>query len=136
MKRTILILVSFIVLAFLAAGCESGKSAPAAPLSTPELQKTIGAGGKSTIVFFLNPQGGPCQMQNGVLEKLYKDRGGNFNVAYVSSLKPENEKAFYDYGVRNLPSMVLVNKDGKIDRVFPPGIQSYETIAAALESAK
>lgn len=134
--RKIALTLPFIVLAALLAACESKSAAPMAPLSTPALQQTIGSGGKSTIVFFLNPQGGPCQMQNGVLEQLHKDRSGNFNVAYVNALKPEDEKAFYDYGVRNLPSMVLVNKAGRIDRVFPPGIQSYDTIAAALDSVK
>ena len=116
------------------AGCESKSGAQLAPLSTPELQQAIGAGGKPTLVFFLNPQGGPCQQQNGILEQLYKERGGNFNVAYVNALKPENEKAFYDYGVRNLPSMVLVDSKGKIARVFAPGIQSPDTVAAALNA--
>jgi thioredoxin 1 len=136
MRRTALVFTFLAALAMLA-GCETKSAAgPAAPLSTPALQQTIGAGSRPTVVFFLNPQGGPCQAQNGILEKLTKDRSGSFNVAYVSSLLPENEKAFYDYGVRNLPSMVLVDKDGKISRVFPPGIQSYETLAAALDGVK
>ena len=117
-------------------GCDAKTSTPPAPLSTATLQQTIGAGGKPTLVFFLNPQGGPCQTQNGILEKLHQERGGNFNVAYVNALKPEDQQAFYDYGIRNLPSMVLVDSAGKIARVFAPGIQSAEIVTAALNTTK
>jgi len=123
------------LIAVLLAACQSGSSAPAAPLSTPELKQMIGSG-KKTVVFFLNPNGGPCQAQSGILQKLYQDRGGNFNVALVSALQPENQQAFYDYGVRSLPTLVLVDSTGKISRAFPPGIQSYETLVAALDGAK
>ena len=103
-----------------------------APLSTPELKKAIGSG-KNTVVFFLNPQGGPCRAQNEVLVKLQKDRKNNFMIAYVSALEEANRKAFYDYGVRSLPSLVLVDGKGRIAKIFPPGIQSYETLAGALD---
>lgn len=107
-----------------------------APLSTPELKQAIGANGKATLVFFQNPFGGPCKMQKQVLDKLQKDRKGGFNVAPVNAMRQEDQKAFYDYGVRSLPSLVLVDKAGRISRVFPPGIQSYETLAAALDGVK
>jgi hypothetical protein len=51
-------------------------------------------------------------------------------------MKVEDQRAFYDYGVRSLPMVVLVNKAGMISRVFPPGIQNYETLAAALDGEK
>lgn len=108
----------------------------AAPLSTPELKQVIGSGKKSTLIFFQNPLGGPCKAQKEVLQKLQQDRKDNFNIANVSTMKPEDQKAFYDYGIRNLPMLVLVDKQGKISRVFPPGIQSYEALAAALDGAR
>lgn len=114
-------------------GCPSNPRNAKAPLSTMTLQQTIASGSRPTVVFFLNPQGGPCQTQNGILEQLHKDRNGSFNVAYVSTLKPEDQQAFYDYGVRNLPSLVLVDKSGSISQVFPPGIQSYEALSASLD---
>jgi thioredoxin-related protein len=51
-------------------------------------------------------------------------------------MKAENQRAFYDYGVRNLPQLVLVDGKGKIAQFFPPGIQSYEALAMALDGAK
>ncbi len=131
MKRCIrgMFLIAGILAAF------SAFAADTAPLSTPELKKTLGAG-KSTIVFFLNPNGGPCRAQNEVLVKLQKDRRNNFNIAYVSALEETNRKAFYDYGVRSLPSLVLVDGKGKIAKIFPPGIQSAEILPAALDGMK
>jgi len=108
---------------------------PSAPLSTPEIKQSISSG-KKTIIFFLNPNGGPCKAQNEVLTSLQMDRKNNFNVAYVSAMQQENQRAFYDYGVRGLPTLVLVDGSGKINRVFPPGIQSYDALAAALDGIK
>ena len=115
-------------------GCESGAGGTTAPLSTPELRQVLGAG-KKTVVFFLNPQGGPCKAQNEVLTKLHKDRKGNFLIAFVDAMNPANQRAFYDYGVRSLPTVVLVDSKGKISRTFPPGIQTYEAMAKALDGA-
>jgi thioredoxin-like negative regulator of GroEL len=111
-------------------------AAATAPLSTPELKQTIGAGGKATLVFFQNPYGGPCKAQKGILDKLLQDRKGSFNIAGVNAMNQNDQKAFYDYGVRSLPSLVLVDKAGKISKVFPPGIQNQETLTAALDGVK
>lgn len=133
MRRSLVFLSLAAVLALGAAPVHSASTA--APLSTPELKKTIGAG-KKTVVFFLNPQGGPCKAQNEILQQLIKDRKGSFSVAYVDAMKAENQRAFYDYGVRNLPQMVLVDSKGKIAQFFPPGIQSYDALAMALDGTK
>ncbi len=134
MRRIVPVVSLISVLIFAAVVAVAGS--PTAPLSTPELQQTIGSGKKNTVVFFLNPQGGPCRAQNEILQKLRKDRGNRFNIAYVSALEPRNEKAFYDYGVRGLPSLVIVDRGGKIAKLFPPGIQNYETLAAVLDGIK
>lgn len=107
-----------------------------APLSTPELKQTIGSNGKATLVFFQNPYGGPCKAQKGVLDKLQQSRKNGFNIVGVNAMNQNDQKAFYDYGVRSLPSLVLVDKSGKISRVFPPGIQSIETLTSALDGLK
>jgi len=134
MKRTFLAALMTAMVLFLAGAATAGD--PPAPLSTPELKKTIGAGKKITVVFFLNPNGGPCKEQNEVVQKLQKDRKNNFNLVYVSALEQVNQQAFYDYGVRSLPTLVVVDSKGKIARFFPPGIQAYETLSAALDGAK
>ena len=130
-----IIVVLSLMAALLAPGLALA-GAQAAPLSTTELKQVIGSGKKSTLVFFQNPQGGPCRAQKEVLQKLQHDRKNNFNIANVSTMRPEDQKAFYDYGIRNLPMLVLVDKQGNISRVFPPGIQSYEALAAALDGLR
>ena len=110
-------------------------AAPSAPLSTPALQQTIGKG-KPTLVFFQNPYGGPCKAQKRELDSLSEKRKGSFSLASVNAMDQNDQKAFYDYGVRSLPSLVLVDKAGKISKVFPPGIQSVDTLSAALDGLK
>jgi len=134
MKRSGVI-ITFVVFCLTIFLVQISAAANAAPKSTPELQQLIGAG-KKTVVFFQNPNGGPCKAQNEILQKLLKERKGNFTIAYVNAMKPEAQKAFYDYGIRNLPSLVVVDGSGNISRVFPPGIQSYETLAQYLDSIK
>jgi thioredoxin 1 len=132
MRKTTLL--TTLIIFILAAG--PAAAASAAPLSTPELQKVIGAGKKTTIIFFQNPQGGPCKAQNEILQKLHKDRKNDFNIASVSTMQQADMRAFYDYGVRSLPTVVVVDKGGKIARYFPPGIQSYQALTAALNEVK
>jgi len=134
MMGKIAVVASLFAVLFFSTGCQGGpgKNTPA-PQSTAELKQAI-ASGKKTVVFFMNPAGIPCGQQNEILKKLYQDRGVSFTIAYVSAIRPEDEKAFYDYGIRSLPSLVLVDSNGNISRHFPPGIQSYDTLAQAMNS--
>ena len=111
-------------------------AAATAPLSSPELKATIASNGKPTLVFFLNPAGAPCQAQKAVLDKLIEQQKGRFNLANVSVMNQGDRQAFYDYGVRSLPSLVLVDKAGNINKVFAPGIQDIQTITIALNKLK
>ncbi len=133
MRKSLVAILS--VVSLMVAGLAFANGSPA-PVSTPELKQVIGSNGKATLVFFQNPYGRPCKMQKEVLDKLQSDRKGNFNIAPVNAMKQEDQKAFYDYGVRSLPSLVLVDKSGKIARVFAPGIQSIETLTSALDGLK
>ena len=131
MKQRIIALLS----ATLFATASIASAAPKAPLSTPVLSQAIGKG-KPALVFFQNPNGGPCKAQQQILDRLTEKRKGTFTIAPVNAMEQNDQKAFYDYGVRSLPSLVLVDKAGDISKVFPPGIQSMETITAALDGLK
>jgi len=71
-----------------------------------------------------------------VLDKLIEQQKGKFNLANVSVTNQGDRQAFYDYGVRSLPSLVLVDKAGNINKVFAPGIQDIQTITLALNKLK
>ncbi len=133
MKRSLTVVITAALFALSTVALAAN---PAAPLSTPELKNTIAANGKPTLVFFQNPNGGPCKAQKVVLDKLTEQRKGKFNIANVSTLNQNDQRAFYDYGVRSLPTLILVDKAGKISRAFSPGIQSFETLAATLDGLK
>ncbi len=133
MKHSLTIVITAVLFALSTAAMAANL---AAPLSTAELKNTITANGKPTLVFFQNPNGGPCKAQKAVLDKLTEQRKGKFNVANVSTLNQNDQRAFYDYGVRSLPTLILVDKAGKISRAFSPGIQSMETLSSALDGLK
>ena len=129
-----LVVMLFLIAGFMAAN--GAFAADTAPLSTPELKQAIGAGKKNTVVFFINPNGGPCKAQKEILVQLQKDRKENFNIAYVDAMNQANQRAFYDYGVRSLPTVVVVDSKGKIAKYFPPGIQAYDVLAKTLDGVK
>lgn len=130
MKQRLLTLIATV----LVAASTAALAAPSAPLSTPELKATIASNGKPTLVFFLNPMGAPCQAQKAELDKLVPQQKSKFNLANVSVMDPGARQAFYDYGVRSLPSLVLIDKAGNVSKVFAPGIQSAEAISSAVSA--
>lgn len=130
MKKRIIALVSAVIIA--TAGIAA--AAATAPLSTQALKQAI-TKGKPTLVFFQNPYGGPCKAQKAQLDQVTAKRK-DFTIVAINAMDQNDQQAFYDYGVRSLPSLVLIDKSGKISKVFPPGIQSIETISAALNGLK
>jgi len=133
MARIVAVIIVSVMLAAAVSQAQAGN--PSAPLSTPGIKQIV-TSGKKTVIFFLNPNGGPCRAQDEVLTRLQKDKKNTFNIAYVNAMQQENQQAFYDYGVRGLPTVVLVDSSGKINRMFPPGIQAYEALSAALDGCK
>lgn len=83
-----------------------------------------------TLVFFLNPNGRPCQMQNEILEQSRGEWSKYVNIRYVSTEVPSDRGLFYQFGIRALPSLVFVDSQGKEIQRFAPGIQSAENVVA------
>lgn len=128
------LILKFVTLSIIATS-SMAIAAPTAPLSTPALKQNVGKTGKPTLIFFQNPYGGPCKAQKVQLDQLTAKRK-DFGIVPINAMDQNDQKAFYDYGVRSLPSLVLVDKTGKISKVFPPGIQSVDSISAALNGLK
>lgn len=84
-----------------------------------------------TLVFFLNPNGRPCQIQNEILEQSRGEWSKHVNIRYVSTEVPADRGVFYQFGIRALPSLVFVDPNGKEIQRFAPGIQSAENVIAA-----
>jgi thioredoxin 1 len=85
-------------------------------------------------MFFLNPNGRPCKMQIQILEEM-KDQLGDVPVERVSVLDQTSRPTLYQYGIRALPALILVDDQGRELHRFSPGIQSASSIMAAIEGA-
>jgi len=84
------------------------------------------------LLFFLNPDGYPCQVQmqilNGVTDSLSKVA----QVVYIKTTEPADMQKFEAYGIRALPSLVIADQNGRELERFAPGIQSANAVLAAL----
>ena len=85
-----------------------------------------------TILFFMNPYGKPCQMQDEIITKMEAVKQGDVNVHYVKTTDSQSRDAFYKYGIRGLPSLIILKPDSTIGHRFSPGIQSEEEISKFL----
>lgn len=84
------------------------------------------------LLFFMNPDGYPCQAQlqilNGVADSLSKIA----RVVYIKTTEPADMQKFESYGIRALPSLVIADRSGNELSRFAPGIQSADAVLAAL----
>lgn len=87
---------------------------------------------KGKLMFFMNPHGMPCQMQDRIITEAGEAITKAAKVVYVKTTVTSDRKLFYQYGIRALPSLVLVDAEGKTVHRFPAGIQSSESITKAL----
>lgn len=85
-----------------------------------------------TILFFMNPSGHPCQMQNAILDGIKDSLAGRATIKYIKTTEEGDRDAFDTYGIRGLPSLIIVDKTGKELKRFSPGIQNKQTILDAV----
>jgi len=74
---------------------------------------------------------GPCKTQDPILEELESDWDGRFEVEKVNV--DEEQEIANEYQVRSLPTLVIENEDGIVERFV--GVTQREDIEAALENA-
>lgn len=99
-------------------------------------QKSVVAIPKKTILFFMNPNGQPCQIQDAILKEIKDSLAAFATVKYIKTTDDASRNEFSAYGIRGLPTLVIANPAGKEISRFTPGIQSKETILNMLRSSK
>ena len=109
MKRAWLPFV--LALALLAPAARAAPQAPAAKA-------------KPRLVFFMNPHGRPCQMQDQILRDMGAELGTRVDVVYLKTTEPRDLDLFRQYGIRSLPLLLVTDASGKELRRATPGIQS------------
>ena len=86
------------------------------------------------LVFFLDPNGGPCIMQNNILLDMANELKEKVNVRYVQTTISNDRKLFSHYGIRALPTLLLADSSGKEIRRMPPGVKSADAIRTLIQS--
>ena len=80
------------------------------------------------LVFFMNPNGAPCQLQDGLLREMSAELTGRVTVVYLRTTVEAELPFFARYGIRSLPQLLLADGTGRELRRATPGIQSREAI--------
>ena len=139
MKKLILFTV---VLSFaLLVSCEKSDaevSAPTqksvAPTATTSSTGTVATDGKPTLMFFMNPHGRPCIIQDSIITDMGASLTDNAEVFYVKTTEMTIARPlFQKYGIRGIPAIVILNADGTVKERLQPGVKGSE---ALLESIK
>lgn len=109
-------------------GCSSSSAAPppasaAAQAAPASAHGAPAPAARPRLVFFMNPNGRPCQMQDAILRAM-PDLPSRADVVYYRTTEPADLPRFEQYGVRSLPLLVLTDQDGVELRRATPGIQA------------
>ncbi len=74
---------------------------------------------------------GPCKTQDPILEEIEEEWGDRFDLEKVNV--DEQQDIANEYQVRSLPTLIVENEDGIVERFV--GVTQREDIEDALESA-
>ncbi|AUX09503.1 thioredoxin [Halalkaliarchaeum desulfuricum] len=74
---------------------------------------------------------GPCKTQDPILEELSEEWGDRFELVKVDV--DEQQDVANEYQVRSLPTLIVENEDGIVDRFV--GVTQKEDLEVALEDA-
>jgi thiol-disulfide isomerase/thioredoxin len=113
-----------------------GNLPAAAPKDTVHAGSARSASAPREILFFMNPNGHPCQMQLAILDRIKDSLTNLATIRYYKTTNDEDYDAFTKYGIRGLPSLVIADQKGVEISRFTPGIQNAETILNALRAKK
>lgn len=83
---------------------------------------------KRKLLFFINPNGYPCQLQERILSENAAEIQAYADVECVYTTVTEDREKFYKYGIRALPILVLLDKEGNVLKRLSPGIKKIGEI--------
>jgi thioredoxin 1 len=107
----------------MAVGCSRAESAPLSPPLQSAHAAAAVQGARPRLIFFMNPNGRPCQMQDQILREM-PDLASRADVVYYRTTEPGDIARFEQYGIRSLPQLIVTDASGAVLRRATPGIQS------------
>jgi thioredoxin 1 len=116
------------------AACSSSAEEPrfVAPAASPppsaHAPAAQPAGQRPRLVFFMNPNGAPCQMQDRILRELASEISPRVDVVYYKTTEPADIALFQQYGIRSLPLLLVTDATGRELRRATPGIQGPDQV--------
>ncbi len=114
--------------------CSSGAQEPRpvspAAAQAPSASHAVAqpAGQRPRLVFFMNPYGRPCQMQDQILRELSGELSQRVEVVYYRTTEPADLARFQEYGIRSLPQILVTDPAGRELRRATPGIQGPDQV--------
>lgn len=123
--------MSLLAVAALATTLLAGAPRPASAAPAPSARP---AAGLPQLVFFMNPNGPPCQMQDRVLHDMGAELKGKAEVVYYRTTVPADIAKFQQYGIRALPTLVVTDASGKEIRRATPGVQSAAQVRQLVQN--
>lgn len=135
--------ILFSVFLFLFSAC-SGEEQPATGSTSATAEKTASASDTTSavathspaahkIIFFLDPNGGPCRLQVAILNEMANELRGSVDIQYVQTTVPADRDTFYRYGIRALPTLLLTDAEGTEIRRMTPGVKQVHEIRQLLQ---
>jgi len=122
-------------------GCGSGseEAKKVTITETKQIKAPVGSTQETTqynqtMLFFLNPNGRPCQMQEEILNKISKQlKDKKVELKYVSTANlAEDGPIFQQFGVRALPTIIVLDNTGAEKKRLSPGVQGEAALLYAI----
>lgn len=85
------------------------------------------------LVFFMNPNGMPCQMQDRILRDMGAELTERAQLVYYKTTEPADIVHFQEFGIRALPSLIVTDANGRELRRATPGILQMPQVLRLLQ---
>jgi len=133
LQKNLSVFISVLLAVFLSA-CGSEQEQSAAPKIQASVTTTQAPSlAKQRLLFFMNPNGRPCQVQDQILTEMGSELTDKVQVQYLKTTEMASaQPLFQQYGIRALPTLILLDASGNVAHRMTPGIQDRLKIKAIL----
>ncbi len=124
---------ALLLVASTALACSRGDAAPPTGPAIPPMASHGQAGTLPKLVFFMNPNGMPCQMQDRILRDMGAELTERAQLVYYRTTEPADIARFQEFGIRALPTLVVTDPGGRELRRATPGILQMPAVIKLLQ---